>query len=347
MATAEQIPGSHVKLFATPTSGLPAEHSPYFRKLISAGYKGYIQGNVAGASLYGVLGAVVGAVTGLALLPFVGPAGFAAVPALFGLGIMKGADTFGKIGSNAAQLAEFAEMNEHRRALLDRLDETPSENEAQEIRKILHEDLIDKKPKDFIHWRTAIVGALVGAAAFVSLAYLGVHTEVGHGLVELVKGFIGADAVAVMTAGSTGLSATFLSAAGALGAAVGSMIGIDRGWIRRWFDFSEDIVHDRQHYEEISHQRAIEVSRLHDISQEDTPETPHHPSNTRIIYNERPENNTGRDAIEMQTKQALSVDEQAQHEHGNKASAPSTRIASSQEQGRLADQTQIEYGPSV
>ena len=49
----DKVSQEHIKLLSTPTAGVPGENSPYYRKLISAGYKGYLQGTVGGATLYG------------------------------------------------------------------------------------------------------------------------------------------------------------------------------------------------------------------------------------------------------------------------------------------------------
>lgn len=280
MEPVNQIPESHVKLYATATSGVPAEHSHYYRKLISAGYKGYIQGNVAGATLYGVLGGLVGAAVGVALWPVaaIGTAGFVAVPIMAGLGVMKGADTFGKIGSNAAQLAQFAETNERRRALLDLLDETPSYAEAEEIKRLLQEDTIEKPPEKLFHWKTALVGAIIGGALIAGLAALGIYGLDPHTILETVSS-IGGEAVTAAEIGghsaaahgaSTALAAgPTLGIAGAIGAGLGSMIGLDRGWIRQWFNLSETTIHDSQHYQEYSKERAHEVAKLNAISQQE------------------------------------------------------------------------------
>lgn len=262
------IPESHVRLVATPTAGIPAEHSPYYRRLVSAGYKGFLQGNIAGATLYGALGALVGVACAVAI-PGIGAA--VAVPLLAGFGVIKGATVFGQIGSNAAQLAEYAEMNERRNALLDRLYETKSNEEALEIRKLLSADTVDKPPTRLVHWRTLIIGAILGAAALGALAYLSggalASTSIGHAFSALVQTI----APSLFEAGMASFSVIASSAA--VGAVAGATIGIDRGWIRRWFDVSEGAVHERDFYEKMAQERAKEVSRLHKIGQDELNET--------------------------------------------------------------------------
>lgn len=256
----DEISQSHIKLVSTPNAGLPGEHSPYYRKLISSGYKGYLQGTIGGATLYGVMGAVVGAVAGLGffmLNPAVGGAAFFGVPLFAGYGVLKGATTFGNIGSNAAQLAEFAETNERRRALLDRLGETKSVEEAKEIQKLLQEDGKEKETPPMFHWKTVLIGAALGAAVAAGLMffapYLAAHITILEGIIaplETMKGLTLA-----------------IPAVGALfGAATGAMIGLDRHYVRRWMDGAENVVHDQQHYEELSIVREHEASKLETIA---------------------------------------------------------------------------------
>lgn len=266
------IPESHIRLVATPTAGVPAEHSPYYRRLVSAGYKGHLQGNIAGASLYGILGAGVGIVAAVAIsIATGGAANFLLCAAAFGgYGVLKGAATFGQIGSNAAQLAEYAEMNERRNALLDRLYETPSKEEAAEIRKLLQSDSLDKPPTRLIHFRTALIGAIIGAVAIAGLVYIGAGGVAGPALAKAVTGFIGplvGESIIANGGIAIGATAKLLAISAGAGAVMGSLIGIDRGWIRRWFDVSEGAVHERDYYDKIAQERAQEVTRLHRIGQ--------------------------------------------------------------------------------
>lgn len=270
------IPESHIRLVATPTAGLPAEHSPYYRRLVSAGYKGFLQGNIAGASLYGVLGAGVGLAAAFAIgIATGGAPAFLAIPLFAGYGLLKGSSTFGQIGSNAAQLAEYAEMNERRNALLDRLYETPSKDEAQEIRKLLQADSIDKPPAKLFHFRTTLIGALIGAAVVAGLVYFGGTALAATGLGHMVTGLIEPLVAEGTIIGGEIVAASLLkvvAAAAAVGAVGGAMFGIDRGWIRRWFDVSEGAVHERDYYEKMTQERQQEATRLHRIGQNEMQE---------------------------------------------------------------------------
>lgn len=261
------IETTELKLKTTPTGGVESSHSPYYRRLVSAGYKGFLQGTIGGASFYGTAGAVIG---GLIAIPFlftpVGWAALALVPAAAGIGIFKGASTFGNIGSVAAINAESADLSEQRRYLLDRYYDLPEgpegDKEAAAIKKELERASADtNKPHPFFHWKTVAVCAAVGAALML-------------GLGALAPGLLGAHAGILGIIGEV-FEATHLGAAagpaiGALaGALTGSVIGIDRYYVRKWFDHTENLVHASSHTEEALRERSEQVGRLQEAAKED------------------------------------------------------------------------------
>ena len=107
---------TELKLKSTSTGGVSAEHSPYYRRLLSAGYKGFLQGSIGGGALYGTFGLVIGGLLYVAALPFlaVGAAttALAIIPAAAAIGIFQGSTTFGQIGSIAAINAESSDLSE-------------------------------------------------------------------------------------------------------------------------------------------------------------------------------------------------------------------------------------------
>lgn len=263
-----EIPQSHIKLATTATGGADAEHSPYYRRLLSAGYKGFIQGSIGGGALYGGFGAVVGTAVGFTMLftSGLGLASFVAIPLFAGLGIMKGANAFGQIGSTAAIFAEGAEMRERRGALLDRLHVTESQKEADEIIKTLHEEAQEKPLQKIFHLKTMIIGAVIGAAMLSLISLALPHVLIG----------------AIKTEAATGIASKLLTAivnnpfltgvvSAVIGAVGGATIGIDRGYIRRWFDLSENIVYDQTESMERARQRQREAGRLSRIAEGETP----------------------------------------------------------------------------
>ena len=54
------LTGAQLTLMTTPTGGASGEHSPYYRRLLSAGYKGFLQGTIGGALIYGLIGTALG-----------------------------------------------------------------------------------------------------------------------------------------------------------------------------------------------------------------------------------------------------------------------------------------------
>ncbi len=163
---------TQLKLRTTPTAGVASEQSPYYRRLLSAGYKGFLQGTVGGSTLYGAIGAAIGACAALPLAPFTGGLSLWLIPGVAALGVYKGASTFGNIGSLAAITAESAEMSEKRRYLLDRyydLPDTPEfDDEAAQIRDLLAKQHESKPPQNMFHARAVFVGAASSSNSGVS-----------------------------------------------------------------------------------------------------------------------------------------------------------------------------------
>lgn len=255
------------KLRSTPTAGVSGEHSAYYRRLLSAGYKGYIQGSIGGGALYGTIGLGIGAVVGLALAIPTGGASLWLIPALGGSFAMYGAHTFADIGKTAAIIADSADTNEKRRYLLDRYYETPNEHEAQEIKRQLEEVHESRKPEHAFHWRPAIIGAVIGillVGITVALASQGIAPHfMLEGFEVLMHGF-GVNFVAGHAIQAAAMPALLAvgAAAAAIGAAAGSLIGIDREYIRRWLDKAELAVHETGKAEQEIAAREQDVQRL-------------------------------------------------------------------------------------
>ncbi len=247
---------TQLKLRTTPTAGVASEQSPYYRRLLSAGYKGFLQGTVGGSTLYGVIGAAIGGLVALPLLATpVGIGALALIPAMGGLGLYKGASTFGNIGSFAAITAESAEMSEKRRYLLDRyydLPDTPEfDDEAEQIRNLLAKQHESKPPHGMFHWRTVAIGAALGAA--VSLLFL----ASGPALAAIGGHF------ALLDVAGTAVGSTIVTLAGtALGALAGGVIGMDRYYVRSWLDGSAKLMHDSKSIEEQIFEREQEIEQL-------------------------------------------------------------------------------------
>lgn len=291
-----EIPQSHVKLATSATGGAGGEHSPYARRVLSAGYKGLIQGSIGGAALYGTFGAVIGTVVGLGLLfTPVGAAGFLAIPLIGGAGVLKGADTFGSIAAQASMHAETAEMNERRRAIGDRLQETTSQKEADALVKLLQEETTEKPPHEFFHWKPLLIGLAIGAALGLAFAFMpgshfavtGIVEALGHKITEEVaKAFVVANAPLIGTA---------------IGGLAGATIGIDRYYIRQWFDTTQNFVHDQNNGRDRSYERQLEAARLVEIERMETGKGQATPKPQRHVMNQRDETPPPRVRVDKQS----------------------------------------------
>lgn len=262
------------KLRSTPTAGVSGEHSAYYRRLLSAGYKGYIQGSIGGGTLYGAIGLAIGAVVSAGIVVATGGAALSAlwlVPALGASFGMYGAHTFADIGKTAAIIADSADTNEKRRYLLDRYYETNNEQEAQEIKRQLEEVHQQRQPEESFHWRPAVIGALIGVTIAVVAVALLTQGIAPHFLLEGFEILMHAMHIpfaagsvmsgAAITAALPAL--TGLAAAGAaIGGLAGSVIGIDREHIRRWLDKAEYAVHETGKAESEIAVREQEVQRI-------------------------------------------------------------------------------------
>ena len=264
------------QLLSSPTAGVAGEHSAWSRRLFSAGYKGHIQGAIGGATMYGALGLAVGTVVGLAASPFTGGASLMLIPVMGGIGVVHGAESFSHIATTAAIIAEDSEISEKRRTLLDRYyDDSTGEAEKAEIQKQLDATTATKKPEHMFHWKTVLIGAAIGAAIAIGLTLLmtsggiGIHfllTEAAAGL-----GLHAAEGAGAAAAGAVAHVATPIAIAtmGALGAAVGGLIGLDREYVRRWMDGAETIVAEPRHVTDATAERIKEVGKITQAAKHD------------------------------------------------------------------------------
>lgn len=268
---------TELKLKSTPTGGAEAHVSPYYRRLVSAGYKGFLQGTIGGASLYGTMGAVVGGLLAIPLLfipGFPALAALALLPAGAGLGLVKGANTFGNIGSVAAINAESADLSEQRRYLLDMyydLPDTPDGNARAEAIKqeLLARQGESQNPPHFFHWKTLFIGAAIGAVLVAGVLALAPTITSAAGLTELVHSAIGLKLESDLAAAIYGLGKIGLFAVGAgAGALAGGTIGIDRYYIRKWFDHTQDVIHQSSHDYGLM-ERTNQVQRLQEAAKAD------------------------------------------------------------------------------
>ncbi len=265
------------KLRSTPTAGVSGEHSAYYRRLISAGYKGYIQGSIGGGSMYGAIGLGIGAIAGFALFIPTAGASLWLIPLMGGGMGIYGAHAFADIGKTAAIIADSADINEKRRYLLDRYYETPNEEEAKEIRTQLEQQHATQAPVEPFHWRPALIGAAIGitlailavallASGIPAIEFMAPALEfIAHtvGLaVPAAGGGLAAHSGLALAMGAPAAIGVLGAASAAIGAMAGSVIGIDREYVRRWMDKAEYAVHEPSRAEHEIALREKDIQRI-------------------------------------------------------------------------------------
>jgi hypothetical protein len=251
---------TEMKLRSTPTGGVAGEHSPYYRRLLSAGYKGFMQGTIGGAGFYGLLGLVIGGVVALPAMAFVGTGALLLIPAAAAVGMAKGATTFGNIGSVAAISAESADLAEQRRYLLDRYYDLPEGPEGDRQAEFIKEQLATlntaERPRSLFHWKTvAICAAVGGLLALTLFTPIGAGLLAGSPVMHVFEAFEAMHGIA-LTATATG------AIGAALGGLMGAVIGIDRSYVRKWFDGSERLLHDDSHEQHGIETRMRQLDQL-------------------------------------------------------------------------------------
>lgn len=240
---------TQAKLRSTPTAGVSGEHSAYYRRLLSAGYKGYIQGSIGGGTLYGTIGLVIGGTVAAGLmLTGVGTVALGLIPALgVGMGLY-GAHSFADIGKTAAIIADSADTNEKRRYLLDRYYETPNDLEAAEIKRQLEEQNQARTPEHAFHWRPALIGMAIGLTL---------------GALAFAFPVVGAHIFGEAALQALPVAQSLLPVIGAaVGGLAGAVIGIDREYVRRWLDKAEFTVHESSKAEKEIAARERDIERL-------------------------------------------------------------------------------------
>lgn len=252
------------KVRNSPLQGVEAYRSDLWRKLQSEGYKGYLQGSIGGATLFGCIGLVAGTLAALVALPFTSVAVFGLVPFAALTGAHYGKEAFGNVGAIAAVSAAQAEISERRRSLLDRYFETPSLEEAKEIETQLKEQTTDRSPDKMFHWRSGLLGALVMASlatiAIIAIVHTGGVAAAGLAATEAAKmGLLGEVLSIFKAAEATTLTSGFLVVG--ISALAGSVAGLDRGYIRKWFD-AQDYLHDEEEIKSRKLQHVKGVERL-------------------------------------------------------------------------------------
>ncbi len=325
---------TELKLKTTPTGGVSGEHSPYYRRLLSAGYKGFLQGTIGGAGFYGTLGLIIGGLVALPAMTVIGPAALYLIPAAGGMGFIKGASTFGNIGSVAAISAESADLAEQRRYLLDRYYDLPDGPEGDKQAEIIKQELSalqkTERKHPLFHWKTVVVCAVLGAAIALAfspigpVAALAEHYSIIHPMLHSVHAL-----------GTVGLA---LAGTG-IGALMGAAVGLDRHYVRKWFDGTESLLHDKGHSLHALDARAQQMDRLREAAKLD--------NQTKLILERRRGlNNSDNEPTYGMTSDAPPVKAPIASLDAESA-VPDTKVHSARMQERLADIQKAMQLPTV
>ncbi|MEJ0010099.1 MAG: hypothetical protein WDN72_06055 [Alphaproteobacteria bacterium] len=180
------------------------------------------------------------------------------------MGMMKGAHTFGQIGSLAAISAESAEMGERRRYLLDRYYALPNDRaydaEAEQIQRMLTSQHDAPRPTSMFHWKTVLLCAALGAIVCTGFALL---PATAPAIGTLFSNTILGELVASLPGGLATISGAIGVAAGTL---TGAVIGLDRHYVRTWFDKTETFVSDPDGNRVEMMARERELRKLEEVS---------------------------------------------------------------------------------
>lgn len=244
---------SMAPVYLSPTSSAPTEISPFYRRTFIAIYKGYQREALAGAALYGIGGAIVGAITAAAFAPIAGISLLAALPlgmlAFGGIGALKGADTFGQAGMIAAGVSAAQEINEERRRAQDLLIQGHTGHELEQM--AIHgkdmEKIEKQKSHQMFHGNIALWGAIGGALLAITAAAMYIYLgDTGKKITDFATNTLNLTASAEQV---KLIATSFAAVGGAL--AGGLMFGLDRAYVRSWFRWFEN-VYDKGQSEDIS-----------------------------------------------------------------------------------------------
>lgn len=219
------------------------DEGPYLHHVQWESYKGWGKGKLGGAIIGTMVGSLVGGAAAAVLLPTIGAAAAGiGVLAFAGVGMWKGMDEFGKIGTVSGAVAAGLDAAERRnRIYMDtkvneikaELGDKEAEAKLAEAREPAYRTTHYVPPQDPamehgpIFWKVAAIGLAIGAAAGLLLAASGLASGLlGHIVSEstlhAVSGVIGEKGIALLSMATFG--------------AFGASFGINRDIFRKIFD---------------------------------------------------------------------------------------------------------------
>ncbi|MBX9727104.1 MAG: hypothetical protein K2X09_07550, partial [Rickettsiales bacterium] len=129
----------------------------------------------------------------------------------------------------------------------------------------------------FFHWQTALIGAALGAAVVLGFLYFagpavisGSATALATTVGSAIESVLHISLTHAVEAGLAKAGWVALAATATFGGALlGSTIGIDRYYIRKWFDHTEGVVHGSHHKETALIARSEQIARLRSAAKAD------------------------------------------------------------------------------
>lgn len=247
------------------------DEGPYYHHVQWESYKGWAKGKFGGAMIGTIIGTVVGVAAAAILLTFSAPLTIAgaSVLAFAGMGLYKGMDEFGRIGTVTGAIAAGLDTAERRNAY--NLKKTALEIKAdmgskeaavelQELKEPAYRTTHYVPPQDKevehgpIFWKVALIGAGVGIMAGVLFATGGIANGIFDYVLSHVAEVTGAALPVLDKPAVIALSAATFGAFGA-------SFGINRDIFRQIFDKTDMMYRGR-----VAPAPAKEVTRNHEKS---------------------------------------------------------------------------------
>jgi hypothetical protein len=226
------------------------DEGPYYHHVQWESYKGWAKGKFGGAVIGTIIGGLIGGAAALILAPALPTAiAGAAVLAFAGIGLYKGMEEFGQIGTVTGAVAAGLDTAERRSQLY--MDNKVNEIKAELGDEKAKEALAKAKEPAYrtthfvpppdgteahgpIFWKVALVGLAVGIAAGIIFASGGLATSMFNSIVQHVAG----ESVVLS-------SGTVMALSAATFGAFGASFGINRDVFRKIFDTTDVLYRGR------------------------------------------------------------------------------------------------------
>ena len=222
------------------------DEGPYYHHVQWESYKGWAKGKFGGAVIGTIIGGLIGGAAALILSPVL-PAAVAgaSILAFAGIGLYKGMDEFGTIGTVTGAVAAGLDTAERRNQLymdgkINEIKAGLGDEKAKEALAHAKEPAYrtthyvppqdPSQERGPIFWKVALVGLVVGIAAGILFATGGLASGIFNGIVEHIAPHAAGAAAIPLESG------TIMALSAATFGAFGASFGINRDVFRKIFD---------------------------------------------------------------------------------------------------------------